>query len=228
MAGEKVRLLRLSTCVWLLGATTAFACEVGEVELFSCPTKASPQGISMCGQVGEGDKTWRGIRYVQAIYKDKFFEYPQSTEAPLEPILFSHRSMQKRYEMNARFNVGKDYYTLYYRDALVDEQGLSKGLPEARVEIRNKKGGLLKTVACTANPVAYFKEMREASTCDEAPAMIGANCFGKAPDVYLGVDTKASGKQKSKIRQDLQVQEIVQGKLTGRSKHLSRRQRRKG
>ena len=228
MAGGRVGFLSLSACLWLSGVSTAFACEVGEVELFSCPTKASPQGISMCGQVGEGDKTWRGIRYVQAIYKDKFFEYPQSSEVLIEPILFSHRSMQKRYEMNARFIVGKDYYTLYYRDALVDEQGVSKSLPEARVEIRSKKGGLVKTIQCTAKPVAYFKEMREASTCDAAPAMIGANCYGKAPDVYLGKDAKASSKKSTKIKQDVKVQEIVQGELTGQSKHQRRRHRRRG
>ena len=223
MAGDKVSVTSLSLGLWLMGSTLAFACDVGEVELFPCSTKASPQGISMCGQVGEGDKTWRGIRYVQAIYKNKFFEYPQSTEVPTEPILFSHRSMQKRYEMNVRFVVGKDYYTLYYRDALVDEQGLTKDLPEARVEIRTKKGGLLKTIQCTATPVAYFKEMREASTCDEAPSMIGANCYGKAPDVYLGVDPKISNKQQAKIQQDVQVQEIAQGKLLGQSKQNRRR-----
>ena len=228
MAGGRVSLLSLSACLWLTGISAAFACEVGEVELFSCPTRAAPQGISMCGQVGEGDKTWRGIRYIQALYKDKYFEYPQSSEFPQEPILFSHRSMQKRYEMNERFIVGKDYYTLYYRDALTDQQGLSKVLPEARVEIRTKKGGLVKTIQCTAKPVAYFKEMREASTCDDAPTMIGANCYGKAPDVYLGTDAKASGKLKAKIQQDVQVQEIVQVKLTGQAKRHKRRHRRRG
>lgn len=229
MAGGKMRVLSLSVCLCLTGLTGAFACDVGEVELFSCPTKAAPQGIALCGQVGEGDKTWRGIRYIQALYKNKFFEYPQSGEMQLEPILFSHRSMQQRYEMNERFSIGKDYYTLYYRDALRDEHGMTKDQPEARVEIRNIKGGMLKTIQCTAKPVAYFREMREASTCDETPTMIGANCYGKAPDVYLGLDPK---KQKSQVKQVVEIQKVIevqtelQGKQATRSKHRRRHQRR--
>ena len=161
------------------------ACEVGEVELFSCSTKAAPHGISLCGQVGDGDKTWRGIRYVQTIYKDKFVEFPQSSDVGPSQLSFSHRVVAKRYEMNERFSFGKDFYTLYYRDAQLDGEGQTKDLPEARVEIRNQKGGLLKTVQCTAKPVAYFKEIREASLCDEKPLLDGANCFGKAPDVFV-------------------------------------------
>lgn len=226
MAGGNVRFLSLSISLWLIGSTMAFSCDVGEVELFSCPTRASPQGISMCGQVGEGDKTWRGIRYVQAINKDRFFEYPRTDETPTEPILFSHRSIQKRYEINTRFNVGKNYYTLYYRDALRDQQGLTKDQPEARVEIRSKKGGLVKTIQCTAAPVAYFKEMREASTCDDAPTMVGANCFGKAPDVYLGLDAKNAKSQVRQVVSLVEIQTELQAKQTLRSKHKRRHRRR--
>jgi hypothetical protein len=179
--GKSVLILGL----WLFGCGLAQACEVGEVELFSCPTKASPKGISLCGQVGEGDNTWRGIRFVQAIYKDKALEFPNSAEIGPSQLSFSHRVVAKRYEMNERFSIGKDAYTLYYRDAQLDSEGKTKDLPEARVEIRNAKGGLLKTVQCTAKPVAYFREMREASLCDETPLLAGANCFGKAPDVFV-------------------------------------------
>jgi hypothetical protein len=179
--GKSVFILGL----WLIGCGVSQACDVGEVELFSCPTKASPLGIRLCGQVGEADKTWRGIRYVQAIYKDKFIEFPNSDHPGPAQLSFSHRVVAKRYEMNERFLIGKDSYTLYYRDPQLDSQGQTKGLPEARVEIRNQKGGLLKSVQCTAKPVAYFREIREASLCDEKPLLDGANCYGKAPDVFV-------------------------------------------
>jgi hypothetical protein len=195
MAGEKsVFILGL----WLLGSGVAQACDVGEVELFSCPTKASPQGILLCGQVGEADKSWRGIRYVQAIYKDKFIEFPNSDHPGPAQLSFSHRVVAKRYEMNERFAVGKDNYLLYYRDAQLDSQGKTKDLPEARVEIRNSKGGLIKTVQCTAKPVAYFREMREASLCDEKPLLDGANCFGKAPDVFVKTAEKKTKRRKKR------------------------------
>jgi hypothetical protein len=171
--------------LWLFGCGWAQACEVGEVELFSCPTKVSPKGISLCGQIGEADKTWRGIRYVQALYADKFIEFPNSADPGPAQLSFSHRVVAKRYEINERFTIGKDAYTLYYRDAQLDSEGKTKDLPEARVEIRNAKGGLVKTVQCTAKPVAYFREMREASLCDETPLLAGANCFGRAPDVFV-------------------------------------------
>jgi hypothetical protein len=184
--------------LWLFGCGWAQACEVGEVELFSCPTKASPKGILLCGQIGEADKTWRGIRYVQAIYADKFIEFPNSADPGPAQLSFSHRVVAKRYEMNERFTIGKDAYTLYYRDAQLDSEGKTKDLPEARVEIRNAKGGLIKTVQCTAKPVAYFREMREASLCDETPLLAGANCFGKAPDVFVKSTDKKSKRRKKK------------------------------
>ncbi len=192
--GKSVFILGL----WLLGCGMAQGCEVGEVELFSCPTKASPKGISLCGQIGEADKTWRGIRYVQAIYADKFIEFPNSTDPGPAQLSFSHRVVAKRYEMNERFTIGRDAYTLYYRDAQLNSEGKTKDLPEARVEIRNAKGGLLKTVQCTAKPVAYFREMREASLCDETPLLAGANCFGKAPDVFVKSTDKKSKRRKKK------------------------------
>jgi hypothetical protein len=193
--GKSVFILGL----WLFAFNAAQACEVGEVELFSCPTKASPKGIRLCGQVGEADKSWRGIRYVQAIYKDKFIEFPNSDHPGPAQLSFSHRVVAKRYEMNERFAIGNDVYLLYYRDAQLDSEGKTKDLPEARVEIRNQKGGLLKTVQCTAKPVAYFREMREASLCDEKPLLDGANCFGKAPDVYVK-DKKAEKKTRRRRR----------------------------
>jgi hypothetical protein len=193
--GKSVFILGL----WLFAFSAAQACEVGEVELFSCATKASPKGIKLCGQVGEADKTWRGIRYVQAIYADKFIEFPNSADPGPAQLTFSHRVVAKRYEMNERFAIGKDVYLLYYRDAQLDSEGKTKDLPEARVEIRNQKGGLLKTVQCTAKPVAYFREIREASLCDEKPLLDGANCFGKAPDVYVK-DKKAEKKTRHRRR----------------------------
>jgi hypothetical protein len=171
--------------LWLFGCGVAQSCEVGEVELFLCPTKAAPRGIILCGQVGEGDQTWRGIRFMQATGKGEILEFPNSADPGPAQLSFSHRVVAKRYEMNERFTIGKDAYTLYYRDAQLDSEGKTKDLPEARVEIRNPKGGLLKTVQCTAKPVAYFREMREASLCDETPLLAGANCFGKAPDVFV-------------------------------------------
>jgi hypothetical protein len=183
----------------LIGCGVAQSCEVGEVELFSCATKASPKGIKLCGQVGEADKTWRGIRYVQAIYADKFIEFPNSADPGPAQLTFSHRVVAKRYEMNERFAIGKDVYLLYYRDAQLDSEGKTKDLPEARVEIRNQKGGLLKTVQCTAKPVAYFREISEASLCDEKPLLDGANCFGKAPDVFVK-EKKAEKKKRHRRR----------------------------
>jgi hypothetical protein len=171
---------------------------VGEVELFSCPTKASPRGVLLCGQVGEADKTWRGIRYVQVVNKDKSIEFPNSADPGPAKLSFSHRIVAKRYEMNERFEIGKDAYLLYYRDPQLDSQGQSKDLPEARVEIRNSKGGLLKTVQCTAKPVAYFREMHEASLCDEKPLLDGANCFGKAPDVFVKSADKKTKRRKKR------------------------------
>jgi hypothetical protein len=194
VVGKSVFVLGL----WLFGCAMAQACDVGEVELFSCPTKASPNGISLCGQIGEADKTWRGIRYVQAIYKDKFVEFPNSADPGPAQLSFSHRVVAKRYEMNEHFTIGKDNYTLYYRDAQLDGEGKTKDLPEARVEIRNQMGGLLKAIQCTAKPVAYFKEMREASTCDEKPLLDGANCFGKAPDVFVKTSDKKTKRRKKK------------------------------
>ncbi len=194
MLGKTVLILGLC----LFGCSLAQACEVGEVELFSCPTKAAPQGIRLCGQVGEADQSWRGIRYVQAIYKDNYIEFPNSDHPGPAQLSFSHRVVAKRYEMNERFVIGKDNYTLYYRDAQLDSEGKTKDLPEARVEIRNARGGLLKTVQCTAKPVAYFREIREASLCDEKPLLDGANCFGKAPDVFVKTADKKTKRRKKK------------------------------
>jgi hypothetical protein len=194
VVGKSVLFLGL----WLFGCGVLQACEVGEVELFSCPTKASPKGISLCGQVGEADKTWRGIRYVQALSADKFIEFPNSADPGPAQLSFSHRVVAKRYEMNERFTIAKDAYTLYYRDAQLDSEGKTKDLPEARVEIRNQKGGLLKTVQCIAKPVAYFREMREASLCDEKSLLDGANCFGKAPDVFVKSTEKKTKRRKKK------------------------------
>jgi hypothetical protein len=58
---------------------------------------------------------------------------------------------------------------------------------------------LLKTVQCTAKPVAYFREIREASLCDEKPLLDGANCFGKAPDVFVK-EKKAEKKKRHRRR----------------------------
>jgi hypothetical protein len=184
--------------LWLFGCGVAQSCEVGEVELFLCPTKAAPRGIVLCGQVGEGDQTWRGIRFMQATGKGEILEFPNSTDPGPAQLSFSHRVVAKRYEMNERFAIGKNDYTLYYRDPQLDSEGKTKDLPEARVEIRNQKGGLLKSVQCTAKPVAYFREIREASLCDEKPLLDGANCFGKAPDVFVKSADKKTKRRKKK------------------------------
>jgi hypothetical protein len=226
MAGGKLRFLGYCAGLWALGANAAFACEVGEVQLFSCATKAAPQGISLCGQVGQGDQTWGGLRYVQAIYKGKYFEFPSVGAEGPSPLNFSHRTVSKRYEMTERFTVGNDNYTLYYREAARDSLGLTKDQPEARVEIKNPKGRLLKTIACTAAPQAYFKEMREASTCDATPSLIGANCYGKAPDVYLGLDADKAGKSKNTFQQTTEVQNVLKISHTGRATRHHRRHRR--